>query len=93
MENQNRRSQSTATKTLMSNNSEICQATFLHMRDKWQSCVDVMPFFEFCASQFPAKKHFNLLEAMYLILVVPLRFAPFTRLKLCPMQWSPKKVF
>jgi len=38
-------------------NSSLQQ--FLHMRDKWQSCVDVMPFFEFCAGHFPSKQPFS----------------------------------
>ena len=38
-------------------NSSLQQ--FLHMRDKWQSCVDVMPFFEFCAGHFSSKQPFS----------------------------------
>lgn len=29
------------------------------MRDKWQSCVDVMPFFDYCAAHVPANQPFS----------------------------------
>jgi hypothetical protein len=46
----------------MFNNPEICQATFLRMRERWQPCVDLMPFFDYCAAHFPAKQPFSSLS-------------------------------
>jgi hypothetical protein len=43
----------------MSGNPESCQATFLRMRESWQPCVDLMPFFDYCAAHFPAKQPFS----------------------------------
>lgn len=40
-------------------NPEICQATFLRMCERWQPCVDLMPFFDYCATHFPAKQPFS----------------------------------
>lgn len=39
-------------------NPNSCQATFLRMRERWQPCVDLMPFFDYCAGHFPAKQPF-----------------------------------
>jgi hypothetical protein len=43
----------------MSTNLEICEAIFLRMRERWQPCVDLMPFFDYCAGYFPAKQPFS----------------------------------
>lgn len=43
----------------MSKNPEISQATFLRMRERWQPCVDLMPFFDYCAGHIPAKQPFS----------------------------------
>ena len=77
----------------MSNNPEISQETFLRMRERWQPCVDLMPFFDYCAAHVLANQYFHLLEIMCLIQEGRLRFAPSTRLKLWSMRRSPRKVF
>jgi hypothetical protein len=46
-------------KTLKSDNPSVCLATFLHMREKWQECVSLMPFFDYCAAHVPAKQPFT----------------------------------
>jgi len=33
--------------------------SFLAMREKWQPCVGLMPFFNYCAAHFPAKQPFS----------------------------------
>jgi hypothetical protein len=43
----------------ISNNPEISQAIFLGMRERWQPCVDLMPFFDFCAGHVHAKQPFS----------------------------------
>ena len=43
----------------MSGTPETCQATFLRMRERWQPCVDLMPFFDYCAAHFTAKQPFS----------------------------------
>ena len=43
----------------ISNNPETSQATFLRMRERWQPCVDLMPFFDYCAGHFSAKQPFS----------------------------------
>ncbi|MEI8294022.1 MAG: hypothetical protein WCG66_08535 [bacterium] len=42
----------------MTNNPNSCEATFLCMREKWQPCVELMPFFDYCSSQFHPKQAF-----------------------------------
>jgi hypothetical protein len=43
----------------MSSYPEICQTAFLRMRERWQPCVDLMPFFDYCAAHFLANQPFS----------------------------------